>query len=81
MATQLWIKAQAKKCPKCSAPVMMNGGCNWIDCQACRHGFCWLCMGGDDLHPTPQGWPHPKQCDSMNDVIKLGRVDKMYDES
>ena len=38
-------------------------------------------MGGDDVHETPPGWPHFKQCDNLNDVIKKGRVDNMYDES
>lgn len=38
-------------------------------------------MGGADVHAYPRGWPHPKQCDSVADVQKLGRMDKMYDES
>ena len=52
-----------------------------MNCQACRHEFCWLCMGGLDCHETPPGWGHAKQCDTMADVIAKGRVDKMYDES
>ena len=50
-------------------------------CQSCRHEFCWLCMGGLDCHETPPGWPHAKQCDNMDDVIRKGRVEFMYDES
>ena len=50
-------------------------------CQSCRHEFCWLCMGGTDTHETPRGWPHAKQCDSIEDVKKKGRLDFMWDES
>lgn len=31
-----------KKCPKCHANVIKNGGCNHISC-VCGCHFCWIC--------------------------------------
>lgn len=80
-ATKLYLKSQSKPCPKCGAACMLAGGCNWVTCQACRYGFCFLCMGGVDCHEFPAGYGHPIQCDSIEDVKKKGRLDKMYDPS
>ncbi|PIC42084.1 hypothetical protein B9Z55_009275 [Caenorhabditis nigoni] len=42
-----WIHANTKDCPKCSAPIEKNGGCNYMRCEntACRYEFCWMCFG------------------------------------
>ena len=52
-----------------------------MTCNSCRHEFCWLCMGGTDVHEWPRGWGHAKQCDSIADVEKKGRLEFMWDES
>eukprot|EP00045_Choanoeca_perplexa_P009580 m.92679 g.92679 ORF g.92679 m.92679 type:complete len:519 (-) comp14955_c0_seq1:1336-2892(-) len=44
-----WLAANAKECPKCSAFIEKNGGCNWIKCGKCKYEFCWLC-GRHMLH-------------------------------
>lgn len=41
----VWIKANAKSCPKCSVSIEKNGGCNHMTCRNCRHEFCWICFG------------------------------------
>lgn len=42
-----WINANTKDCPKCSAPIEKNGGCNYMRCQnsKCLYEFCWMCFG------------------------------------
>jgi len=42
-----------KKCPRCSVPILKNGGCNAITCTRCHAGFCYLCGKdcGSDAHP------------------------------
>jgi len=39
-----WINENTKDCPKCKAPIQKNGGCNYMRCGKCGHGFCWLCL-------------------------------------
>jgi ATP-dependent RNA helicase DHX8/PRP22 len=39
-----WIKANAKKCPKCSVPIEKDGGCNHVICRLCRAHICWVCL-------------------------------------
>lgn len=43
--TANWILANTKKCPKCSARIEKNQGCNHIACKMCKYEFCWICMG------------------------------------
>jgi len=35
-----------KCCPRCRAPIIKDGGCNNMNCRACRHSFQW------DVAPT-----------------------------
>jgi len=44
-----------KPCPKCSADVTKNGGCNAMLCTRCKTGFCWLC--GEEIQDA-EGLPH-----------------------
>jgi len=43
--TANWILANTKKCPKCSARIEKNQGCNHMTCKICKYDFCWICMG------------------------------------
>uniref|UniRef100_A0AC34GYB6 RBR-type E3 ubiquitin transferase n=1 Tax=Panagrolaimus sp. ES5 TaxID=591445 RepID=A0AC34GYB6_9BILA len=38
------FKAYTKECPKCSASIEKNGGCNHMQCSSCRYHFCWMCL-------------------------------------
>jgi len=42
---QNWLKTSgAKFCPKCSIPLLKDGGCNHVRCGACRTHICWVCL-------------------------------------
>ncbi|KAL1645323.1 hypothetical protein SLS61_008393 [Didymella pomorum] len=38
-------KLGAKPCPKCGVNIEKRGGCDHMNCQRCRHNFCWECLG------------------------------------
>lgn len=44
-ATQIWLDARTKECPKCKVRIEKNRACNHMTCAKCRHDFCWLCKG------------------------------------
>ncbi|KAJ0159538.1 ATP-dependent RNA helicase DEAH12, chloroplastic [Colletotrichum tanaceti] len=33
-----------KPCPQCRTPIERSGGCNHMQCGACRTHICWVCM-------------------------------------
>ncbi|KAG9348049.1 hypothetical protein JZ751_004069 [Albula glossodonta] len=39
-----WISENTKECPKCSATIQKNGGCNKMVCYKCHCFFCWVCL-------------------------------------
>ena len=55
IADALWISANTKRCPKCTAPIEKNEGCNHMTCRKCRHEFCWICMQPWSLHDASTG--------------------------
>ena len=50
----VWIKENAKKCPKCQIAIEKNQGCNHMTCRksagGCGYEFCWVCMGSWNSH-------------------------------
>jgi len=38
-----WINENTKKCPKCRSTIERAEGCNHMQCEQCKHEFCWLC--------------------------------------
>ncbi|KAK2962765.1 putative E3 ubiquitin-protein ligase dbl4 [Blattamonas nauphoetae] len=50
-----WITANTKQCPKCRNPIEKNEGCNHMTCRACRHEFCWICLGDWKTHGSSTG--------------------------
>ena len=55
LANALWLKANTKKCPRCSALIEKDEGCNHMTCRKCRHDFCWICMQPWSLHSNNTG--------------------------
>ncbi|KAJ4358942.1 hypothetical protein N0V95_002648 [Ascochyta clinopodiicola] len=49
-------KLGAKSCPNCGVNIEKQGGCDHMNCQRCRHNFCWECLGrfnGNANHHAP----------------------------
>lgn len=43
--TSNYIAVNTKDCTKCGICIEKNGGCNHMRCFACKHEFCWVCLG------------------------------------
>ncbi|KAL3919852.1 MAG: hypothetical protein SGILL_003542 [Bacillariaceae sp.] len=43
--TANWMTVNTKPCPMCGNRIEKNGGCMYMKCSKCRHGFCWMCLG------------------------------------
>ena len=69
-ASSVWVARNTKKCPKCSSPVIKNGGCNHITCGSCGTGFCWLCLGDKTTHGGTD--EHINQCNNLADAMRRG---------
>lgn len=52
--SQLWVKANTKKCPRCNNEIQKNQGCNHMKCR-CGYEFCWLCRGPWSEHGQSTG--------------------------
>jgi len=46
--TAKFFASNTKECPQCDATIIKDGGCQYIRCGTCKHGFCWICMGPFD---------------------------------
>jgi ariadne-1 len=46
--TANWFSSNTKECPQCDASIVKDGGCQYIRCGTCKHGFCWICLGPFD---------------------------------
>ena len=69
--SNLWLKVNTKKCPKCKTNIEKNSGCMHMTCQKCRHEFCWLCLGDYKKHQSETGIG---LCNNFNDVQKINRT-------
>jgi ariadne-1 len=65
-STVQWMTANTKHCPKCQSRIEKNGGCQYVTCRKCSHGFCWVCMGSH----------HVWQCNAykQNDEVEDERL-------
>lgn len=70
-----WLQLNTKDCPKCFKPIQKDGGCNYMHCSQCRHGFCWQCMGPHD-HNMEGHKCQPYKNDGERDLLK--RESKRY---
>ena len=78
--TDDWIATNTKPCPRCKSPIEKTYGCNHMSCRQCRYEFCWLCMGGADVHPGSLGG-HFMPCNSIRDVEAKNRTEHMPDKN
>lgn len=69
--SELWVKVNTKKCPKCQTPIQKNQGCMHMTCGKCKYEFCWLCMGDYWKHSAETG---VGLCGSYADVVKFNRA-------
>jgi len=63
--TSNWLIVNTKECPKCSATIEKNGGCNHMRCKACQADFCWLCLGE---------WSSHSICNSYNEEESISKA-------
>eukprot|EP00943_MAST-04B_sp_MAST-4B-sp1_P006396 g6396.t1 len=55
LASEIWLRANTKNCPKCKVLIQKNDGCNHMTCKHCTHQFCWICMGDWKAHGNNTG--------------------------
>ena len=72
--TANWILANTKPCPNCRSRIEKNQGCNHMNCQKCKHEFCWICNGDWKDHGANTGGYY--NCNKYNEV-----KDKVDDKS
>ena len=53
--TANWILVNTKKCPNCNVRIEKSQGCNHMNCEVCKHQFCWICMGEWNKHGQETG--------------------------
>lgn len=53
--TAMYIRANTKKCPRCSLEIIKDEGCQHMKCTQCAHHFCWLCLGDYGSHNEKTG--------------------------
>jgi len=46
--TEKFFASNTKECPQCDSTIIKDGGCQYIRCVTCKHGFCWICLGPFD---------------------------------
>jgi len=71
--TANWILANTKPCPNCRSRIEKNQGCNHMNCQKCKHEFCWICNGDWKDHGANTGGYY--NCNKYNE-LKDSVVDK-----
>jgi len=64
--TNNWMLLKTKECPKCSAIIEKDGGCNHVICtnKSCKTEFCWACLREWRSHA------HVAGCNRYDDMSK-----------
>lgn len=64
--SETYAKENLQECPNCNIWVEKIDGCEYVQCFACQHEFCWDCLEphdhnmGSHVH-GPKYKPHPYQ--------------------
>ena len=73
-----WILANTKACPGCQKFIEKNQGCNHMTCKACKHEFCWICMGDWKIHGEATGGYY--KCNRYENELKANKELKSMEE-
>lgn len=73
-ATEIWLAAKTKECPKCTVRIEKNKACNHMTCIKCGHHFCWLCKEPWEKHGSSSGGYYV--CNQYDASIKEGKLSK-----
>lgn len=66
-----WLKANTKACPNCSVPIEKNQGCSHMTCRACKHEFCWLCLGAWASHRSCGSYEAGRSAAGASDAARV----------
>ncbi len=70
-ATEIWLQACTKECPKCKSRIQKNAGCQHMTCKKCNFHFCWICLQDWSIH----GYQTSK-CTESQESIKSTEIIK-----
>lgn len=71
-ATEMWLAARTKTCPKCGVHIEKNKACNHMKCSNCQHDFCWLCKEPWKNHGSGTGGYYV--CNKYNESAAKGNL-------
>jgi len=71
-ATETYLKARTKECPKCLVRIEKNKACNHMKCTNCGHDFCWLCKGEWKSHGSNTGGYYV--CSKYDEEVSKGSL-------
>lgn len=71
-ATEIWLAAKTKECPKCLVRIEKNKACNHMTCLKCGFNFCWLCKGAWADHGSMSGGSYV--CNKYEKEVAKGKI-------
>jgi len=69
--TAKFFASNTKECPQCDSTIIKDGGCQYIRCGTCNHGFCWICLGPFDHVKHGCNAYVPSSSDDQKSLVKF----------